>query len=70
MRISPQLHSCQDMLSTQLQNAVIELLSQFIANDFSEIDKLKENYESAWQGEYMCVSVWVWDCGSNGLFKH
>ncbi len=51
------------MLSTQLQNAVIELLSQFIANDFSEIDKLKENYESAGQGE--CV---VWDVESVGVW--
>lgn len=48
-----QLHSCQDMLSTQLESAVIELLSQFISNDFAEIDKLKESFETAWQGMYI-----------------
>ena len=39
------------MLSSQLQNAVIELLSQFISNDFSDMEKVKESFESAWHGE-------------------
>ncbi len=39
------------MLSTQLENAVIELLSQFITNDFGKLEKLKDNYETAMQGE-------------------
>ena len=52
-----QLHSCQDMLSTQLQNAVIELLSQFISKDFSELDRLKENYDATWQGKYQWCAL-------------
>ena len=39
------------MLSTQLQNAVIELLSQFITNDFGKLEKLKETHEAASQGK-------------------
>ena len=46
-----QLHSCQEMLSTQLQNAVIELLSQFISSDFGKLEKLKESQENASLGE-------------------
>lgn len=40
------------MLSTQLQNAVIELLSQFISTDFGNLEKLKENFEAASQGSW------------------
>jgi len=39
------------MLSTQLQNAVIELLSQFISSDFGKLEKLKENQENASMGK-------------------
>ena len=39
------------MLSTQLQNAVIELLSQFLGSDFSNLERLKEQHEAATQGE-------------------
>ena len=46
-----QLHSCQEMLSTQLENAVIELLSQFISADFGKLEKLKENQEIASLGK-------------------
>ena len=47
---SLQLHSCQEMLSTQLHNAVIELLSKFLSEDFSKLERLKEAYDVAWQG--------------------
>jgi len=49
-RTLQQLHSCQDMLGSQLQNAVIELLNSFISTDFTEVDKMRENYETASQG--------------------
>ncbi len=39
------------MLSTQLQNAVIELLSQFLATDYGNLERLKEQHEAASQGE-------------------
>ena len=39
------------MLSTQLQNAVIELLSQFLSNDFGNLERLKEQHDAAAQGE-------------------
>ena len=39
------------MLSSQLQNAVIELLSQFISADFGNLEKLRESHETASQGE-------------------
>ena len=52
------------MLSTQLENAVIELLSQFISSDFGKLEKLKENQENASLGRRQtqlgwCVSVVV-----------
>ena len=42
-----QLHSCQEMLSTQLQNAVVELLSMLLSTDFGHLEKLKENAEAS-----------------------
>ena len=57
-----QLHSCQEMLSTQLENAVIELLSQFISADFGKLEKLKENQEIASLGSYLvlvCRVAWM-----------
>lgn len=46
-----QLHSCQEMLSTQLQNAVVELLSLLLSKDFAHLEKLKENLEASAQGK-------------------
>ena len=51
LSLSLQLHSCQEMLSTQLENAVIKLLSQFISADFGKLEKLKENQEIASLGK-------------------
>ena len=49
--LSAQLHSCQEMLSTQLQNAVVELLSLLLSKDFAHLEKLKENFEASSQGK-------------------
>ena len=52
-----QLHSCQEMLSSQLQNAVVDLLSQFITVDFGKLEKLKESQEAASLGTYTCIAL-------------
>jgi hypothetical protein len=38
------------MLSTQLQNAVVELLSLLLSKEFARLEKLKENLEASAQG--------------------
>ena len=53
-----QLHSCQEMLSTQLQNAVVELLSMLLSKDFAHLEKLKENLEASSQGIELHVVGW------------
>ena len=45
-----QLHSCQEMLSTQLENAVVLMLSNFLSEDITKLERLKEIYDSAKQG--------------------
>jgi hypothetical protein len=42
------------MLSTQLQNAVVELLSLLLSKEFAHLEKLKENLEASAQGAYTC----------------
>ena len=45
-----QLHSCQDVLSSQLENAVVALLSNFLSDDLTKLDQMKEAHENSRQG--------------------
>lgn len=48
---SPQLHSWQEMLCTQLDHAVVRQLDTIVTNDITKLGSLKENFESSRHGE-------------------
>lgn len=50
-----QLHSCQDVLSSQLENAVVALLSKFLSDDLTKLDQMKEAHENSRQGMQFVV---------------
>lgn len=54
-----QLHSCQEMLGTQLENTVIVMLSTFLSEDVAKLERLKECYDGARQGERGALHQWL-----------
>ena len=47
---SPQLHSCQEMFNSQLQNSVVHRMSALLEEDMDHLLALKDTYDNSRQG--------------------